>query len=100
MTAVVVGYTGWPLLRGAVVSLRTGRPNMDLLVAMAATTAFAYSVVAVLLGRTEVYFDVATVIVLAVSVGDYYRDRVRRAAAGRDRKSTRLNSSHSGESRM
>jgi len=83
MTAVVVGYTGWPLLRGAVVSLRTGRPNMDLLVAMAATTAFAYSVVAVGLGETEVYFDVATVIVLAVSVGDYYRDRIRRAAAGR-----------------
>ncbi|WP_277540122.1 heavy metal translocating P-type ATPase [Haloarcula laminariae] len=83
MTGVVVGYTGWPLLRGAVVSLRTRRPNMDLLVAMAATTAFAYSVVAVILGRTEVYFDVATVIVLAVSVGDYYRDRVRRAATGR-----------------
>ncbi|MDS0280897.1 heavy metal translocating P-type ATPase [Haloarcula onubensis] len=83
MTAVVVGYTGWPLLRGAAVSLRTGRPNMDLLVAMAATTAFAYSLLAVLLGRTEVYFDVATVIVLAVSVGDYYRERVRRAAAGR-----------------
>ncbi|WP_324663372.1 heavy metal translocating P-type ATPase [Haloarcula sediminis] len=83
MTGVVVGYTGWPLLRGAVVSLRTRRPNMDLLVAMATTTAFVYSVVAVVLGRTEVYFDVATVIVLAVSVGDYYRDRVRRAAAGR-----------------
>ncbi|MDS0260636.1 cation-translocating P-type ATPase [Haloarcula sp. S1CR25-12] len=83
MTAVVVGYTGWPLLRGAFVSLRTGRPNMDLLVAMAATTAFGYSLLAVVLGRTEVYFDVATVIVLAVSVGDYYRERVRRAAAGR-----------------
>jgi len=83
MTAVVVGYTGWPLLRGAYVSLRAGRPNMDLLVAMAATTAFAYSVVAVVLGRTEVYFDVATVIVLAVSVGDYYGERVRRAAVGR-----------------
>ena len=83
MTAVVVGYTGWPLLRGAAVSLRTGRPNMDLLVAMAATTAFGYSLLAVLLGRTEVYFDVATVIVLAVSVGDHYRERVRRKAAGR-----------------
>ena len=83
MTAVVVGYTGWPLLRGAAVSLRTGRPNMDLLVAMAATTAFGYSLLAVVLGRTEVYFDVATVIVLAVSVGDYYRERVRRKAAGR-----------------
>ncbi|MFB6222190.1 MAG: heavy metal translocating P-type ATPase [Haloarcula sp.] len=80
MTGVVVGYTGWPLLRGAYVSLRAGRPNMDLLVAMAAGTAFLYSVVAVILGHTEVYFDVATVIVMAVSVGDYYQDRVRRGA--------------------
>jgi Cu2+-exporting ATPase len=83
MAGVVVGYTGRPLLRGALVSLRTGRPNMDLLVAMAATTAFGYSVLALLLGRTEVYFDVATVIVLAVSIGDYYRDRVRQRALGR-----------------
>ncbi|MFC7250155.1 heavy metal translocating P-type ATPase [Halomicroarcula sp. GCM10025324] len=83
MTAVVVGYTGWPLLRGAYVSLRAGRPNMDLLVAMAATTAFGYSVLAVLLGHTEVYFDVATVIVMAVSLGDYYQDRVRRSALER-----------------
>ncbi|MFC6864913.1 heavy metal translocating P-type ATPase [Halomicroarcula sp. GCM10025817] len=83
MTAVVVGYTGWPLLRGAYVSLRAGRPNMDLLVAMAATTAFGYSVLAVLLGHTEVYFDVATVIVMAVSLGDYYQDRVRRGALER-----------------
>ena len=83
MTGVVVGYTGWPLLRGAYVSLRAGRPNMDLLVAMAAVTAFLYSVVAVILGHTEVYFDVATVIVMAVSVGDYYQNRVRRAALDR-----------------
>ncbi|MDS0222924.1 heavy metal translocating P-type ATPase [Haloarcula sp. S1AR25-5A] len=83
MTGVVVGYTGWPLLRGAYVSLRAGRPNMDLLVAMAAGTAFLYSVVAVVLGHTEVYFDVATVIVMAVSVGDYYQDRVRRGALDR-----------------
>jgi Cu2+-exporting ATPase len=83
MAGVVVGYTGQPLVRGAVVSLRTGRPNMDLLVAMATTTAFGYSVIALLLGRTEVYFDVATVIVLAVTVGNYYQDRVRDAAAGR-----------------
>ncbi|MFC7078678.1 heavy metal translocating P-type ATPase [Haloarcula halophila] len=83
MTAVVVGYTGFPILRGAYVSLRAGHPNMDLLVAMAAATAFGYSVLALLLGHTEVYFDVATVIVVAVSVGDYYQDRVREAAAGR-----------------
>ena len=82
MTGVVVGYTGFPLLRGAFVSLRAGRPNMDLLVALAATTAFGYSVLALVLGETEVYFDVATVIVLAVTVGNYYEDRVRRTAAG------------------
>jgi len=82
MTFVVLGYTGWPLLRGAFVSLRAGRPNMDLLVAIAATTAFGYSVIALVLGRTEVYFDVATVIVLAVTLGNYYEDRVRRAATG------------------
>ncbi|MFB6074421.1 MAG: heavy metal translocating P-type ATPase [Haloarculaceae archaeon] len=83
MTSVVLGYTGWPLLRGAYVSLRARQPNMDLLVGLAASTAYLYSTGAVLLGHTEVYFDVTTVIVMAVTVGNYYEDRVRRAAAGR-----------------
>ncbi|MFB6309386.1 MAG: heavy metal translocating P-type ATPase [Haloarculaceae archaeon] len=83
MATVVVGYVGWPLLRGAYVSLRAGQPNMDLLVALAATTAYCYSTVALLLGRVEVYFDVAIVVVLAVTVGNYYQERVRRRAAGR-----------------
>jgi Cu2+-exporting ATPase len=82
MTTVVVGYTGYPLLRGAYVSLRAGQPNMDLLVALAATTAYLYSTATVVLGGSEVYFDVATVIVLAVTVGNHYEDRVRRRAAG------------------
>jgi Cu2+-exporting ATPase len=82
MATVVVGYTGYPLLRGAVVSLRVGHPNMDLLVAIAAATAYLYSTVAMALGQTDLYFDVAVVVVLAVTVGDYYQDRVRRRAAG------------------
>ena len=83
MATVVLGYTGRPLLRGAVVSLRVGRPNVDLLVATAAVTAYLYSTVALLLGRTEVYFDIAVVVVLAVTVGDHYRTRVRDRALGR-----------------
>ncbi|MFB6354488.1 MAG: heavy metal translocating P-type ATPase [Halobacteriales archaeon] len=83
MSTVVVGYTGFPLLRGAYVSLRAGTPNMDLLVSLAAVTAYAYSVAGLALGRVEVYFDVAVVIVLAVSVGNYYEGRIRRRAAGR-----------------
>ncbi len=83
MATVVLGYTGYPLLRGALVSLRVGQPNMDLLVAVAATTAYAYSTLAMALGHVDVYFDIAIVVVLAVTVGDYYQERVRRRATGR-----------------
>jgi len=81
--SVVLGYTGYPLFRGAYVSLRAGRPNMDLLVAVAAGAAYVYSTLVALSGGTDVYFDVAVVIVLAVTVGDYYEGRVKRAATGR-----------------
>jgi len=80
---VVLGYTGYPLFRGAYVSLRAGHPNMDLLVAVAAGAAYAYSTLVAVTGGTDVYFDVAVVVVLAVTVGDYYEGRVKRAATGR-----------------
>jgi len=80
---VVLGYTGFPILRGAYVSLRAGHPNMDLLVALAASTAYAYSLLALALGRVEVYFDVTVVVVMAVTLGGYYEDRIRERAAGR-----------------
>ena len=79
---VVLGYTGYPILRGAYVSLRAGRPNMDLLVALAAVTAYVYSTGVLLTGGVEVYYDVSVVIVVAVTVGNYYESRVRERAAG------------------
>ncbi|MFB6179252.1 MAG: heavy metal translocating P-type ATPase [Halorientalis sp.] len=81
-STVVVGYTGWPILRGAFVSLRAGHPNMDLLVALAATSAWAYSTLAMALGRTHIYFDVSVTVVLVVSLGNYYERRVKHRAAG------------------
>ncbi|WP_435185796.1 heavy metal translocating P-type ATPase [Halobellus sp. EA9] len=83
MATVVLGYTGYPLLRGALVSLRVGQPNMDLLVAIAASTAYLYSTASMLLGRTELYFDIAVVVVLAVTIGDFYQERIRQRATGR-----------------
>ncbi|SEW19076.1 heavy metal translocating P-type ATPase [Halobacterium jilantaiense] len=83
MATVVLAYTGYPLFRGAYVSLRAGHPNMDLLVGIAAGAAYLFSTFVVLTGGREVYFDVAIVVVLAVTVGDYYEGRVKRAAAGR-----------------
>ncbi|MFC7095875.1 heavy metal translocating P-type ATPase [Halobaculum marinum] len=79
---VVLGYTGAPLVRGAYVAVRTRQPNMDLLVTLAATTAYLYSTLAILLGRVEVYFDVTVVVVMAVTVGTYYEERVKRRAVG------------------
>ncbi len=79
---VVLGYTGYPILRGAYVSLRAGRPNMDLLVALAAVTAYVYSTGVLLTGGIEVYYDVSVVIVVVVTVGTHYEERVRERAAG------------------
>lgn len=82
LSGVVVFYTGWPILRGAYVSVRTGQPNMSLLLAVAILAAFAYSTVALVTGSIHIYYDVAVVIVLAVTVGGYYEDRVKRQATG------------------
>jgi len=81
-TTVVLGVTGWPLVRSAGVSLRVLRPNMDLLVVLAAVSAYLYSVGAVLLGETEVYFDVAVVIIFVVMLGRWVEGRVKQRATG------------------
>ncbi|SDZ97654.1 Cu2+-exporting ATPase [Haloplanus vescus] len=94
MTSVVLGYTGYPILRGAYVSLRAGQPNMDLLVALAAGTAYVYSTATLLLGGTEVYFDITTVVVLVVTLGGYYETRLKARAAGQLTELTESRVSH------
>ncbi len=81
MSAAVLLYTGWPVLRGALVSLTTRQPNTDLLVATAAVAAFVYSVVAVALGRSDLYFDVTVAVILAVTLGEHYKSRAQRKAS-------------------
>ncbi len=83
LSALVVGFTGWPILRGAWVSLRTRRPNMDLLLSVAILSAFGYSLVALAAGSVHLYFDVAIAIVLVVTAGGYYEGRLKRAATER-----------------
>ena len=83
MSSIVLFYTGYPILRGAYVSLVARQPNMDLLVALAAVAAYVFSVGSMLVGRTHVYFDVSVAIVLVVTLGNYYEDRIKRRAASR-----------------
>ncbi|MDZ7659600.1 cation-translocating P-type ATPase [Fodinibius sp.] len=77
MTTFVLGYTGFPILRGAWVSLSVLKPNMDLLITIAAVSAYLYSVGALLTGSAEVYFDVTMAIILVVSIGNYYEKKIR-----------------------
>jgi len=76
LTTVLLAYTGAPLLRGAYVSVRARRPNMDLLVAVAALSAYAYSNLALATGSTHLYYDVTVTVVMVVSLGRFYEERV------------------------
>ncbi|QLG50974.1 heavy metal translocating P-type ATPase [Natrinema halophilum] len=81
-TSFILFYTGYPILRGAYVSLRARRPNMDLLVATAAMGSYSYSTVAIVLGQSHLYFDVTVAIVLVVTAGTAYEKSVKRRATG------------------
>ncbi|QCS43822.1 cation-translocating P-type ATPase [Natrinema versiforme] len=81
-TSFILFYTGYPILRGASVSLRAGRPNMDLLVATAALGSYGYSAVAIVLGESHLYFDVTVAVVLVVTAGTHYERAVKRRATG------------------
>jgi len=83
LTSAVLFYTGGPILKGALVSVRTREPNMDLLVALAASAAWAYSTVAIFTGAEHVYYDVTVGIILVVTAGGYYENRIKRRATDR-----------------
>ena len=83
MTSVVLFYTGGPILRGAYVSVRARAPNMDLLIAIAALSAYAYSWLEIYVGGTHIYFDVSVAIVLVVTIGGEYETRIKRRAMDR-----------------
>ncbi len=82
VTTVILFYTGQPMLRGAYVSIRARRPNVDLLVTIAALAAYLYSTARIFMGASDLYYDVTIVVVMAVTVGNYYESRIKRKTAG------------------
>ncbi|EMA71496.1 heavy metal translocating P-type ATPase [Halorubrum distributum] len=78
LTTIVLFFTGKPILRGAYVSARTRSPNMDLLVAIAAVSAYLYSTLAVIFVESpSIYYDVTVAIIVIVTVGNHYEDSVK-----------------------
>ncbi|MFA9424851.1 heavy metal translocating P-type ATPase [Natronorubrum sp. A-ect3] len=83
LTTIVLAVTGKPILQGAYVSARTRSPNMDLLVAIAAVSAYLYSTLSVIVSGPHIYYDVTVAIIVIVSVGNYYETTIKQQATER-----------------
>ncbi|MGB9963164.1 heavy metal translocating P-type ATPase (plasmid) [Halobacterium sp. MBLA0001] len=80
-TLIVIGL-GFPIFRGAYVSMKVGRPNMDVLIAIAVLAAYFYSLATYLTGGRDPYFDVAVMVLAIVTIGNHLESRVKHAALG------------------
>lgn len=71
-------YVGWQYYVGAFKSLRNGSPNMDVLIAMGSSVAFAYSL-PVTFGWLDgfVYFETAAVIITLIRLGKFLEARAK-----------------------
>ncbi|ELZ02376.1 heavy metal translocating P-type ATPase [Natrialba asiatica] len=83
LTTIVLAVTGKPILQGAYVAVKTRSPNMDLLVAIAAVSAYLYSTLSIAVGHEHIYYDVTVAIVVIVTVGGYYESTIKRQATER-----------------
>ncbi|GAB3668368.1 heavy metal translocating P-type ATPase [Halopiger thermotolerans] len=78
-TLIVLGL-GYPIFKSATVSLAVRRPNVDVLVSIAVLAAYAYSLAAFAVGSRHLYFDVAVMVLVVVTVGNRLETRVKRRA--------------------
>jgi Cu+-exporting ATPase len=81
---------GWRFYRGAYDSLRNRMGNMDLLIAIGTSAAWAYSTMVTFLPSffhtTAVYFDTAAVIITLILLGNLLEFRTKRKASDAVRK--------------
>ncbi len=76
LVAPVQTVVGWRYYRGALASLRHFNPNMDVLIAMGTSVAFAYSTWIVVSNSHEhMYFDASAAVLLFVTMGKYFEEK-------------------------
>ncbi len=77
VAGIVQIFAGAQFYRGAWNQIKVGRSNMDTLVALGSTTAFAYSTWALFAGLTgHIYFMEAASIITLISIGHWVESRV------------------------
>lgn len=83
LASMVQLFAGAPFYRGAWGQLKAGSSNMDTLVALGSTTAFAYSTWALFSGHGgHLYFMEAASIITLISIGHWLESRVSLKASG------------------
>ncbi|MDW5418153.1 heavy metal translocating P-type ATPase [Iodobacter sp. CM08] len=75
---------GWRFYRGAYFALKNGGANMDVLVALGTSMAFALSAIVTLLGLHEqhVYFEASAMIITLVLAGKWLESRAKKKTSG------------------
>jgi Cu2+-exporting ATPase len=79
-SAPVLVLLGGPILASAWCGARGGGPNADALIVLGTGAAYVLSTVNVLAGRSDVYFDVAAMLLVLVTLGRYLEARARAEA--------------------
>ncbi|GAA1761627.1 heavy metal translocating P-type ATPase [Luedemannella helvata] len=82
LTAIVVGYGGWPFHKATIANLRHGAATMDTLVTVGTLAAFAWSLVTTVRGGHDTYLETAAVITTFILAGRYAEQRATRRAGG------------------
>ena len=87
LAGVVQVFAGARFYRGAWAQIKAGKSNMDTLVALGSTTAFAYSLWALFRGHGgHLYFMEAAAIITLISIGHWMESRVSARASSALRK--------------
>ncbi|MGB4862960.1 MAG: heavy metal translocating P-type ATPase, partial [Tepidiformaceae bacterium] len=73
---------GWRFYRGSWTSLRHMNPNMDVLVALGTSVAFAYSTwVVISNNHKHMFFDVSAAVLVFITMGKYFEETSKGAAS-------------------
>ena len=80
LTVPVVLYAGWPFHRAAAINARHLASTMDTLVSLGTLVALAWSVVQLVRGHMESYFEVAATVTTFLLLGRYLEARAKSRA--------------------
>ncbi|MHB1627192.1 MAG: heavy metal translocating P-type ATPase [Bacilli bacterium] len=81
LTTPVIFWGGWPFLRGAWSSIRHRIATMDLLIAIGAVSAYAYSVFSVVSAGRFLYFDTASFLISFLLLSRTLESQTKQQAA-------------------